>query len=158
MRAKPLRVRIVEGGSRVDEETRGGAELLAAVLRGEGGILVGGNRTPGDAGVREALALGDGQRVYIATRWLVPTCGSYARTGIEPDVVLAAKAGDGEERLDAAMLLEDYHLSEGEKRAADMAARVVGDTVLRRATDIVLGMSALYSSDEERGDWRRNVR
>ncbi len=130
----------------LDESTRGCPELLAAVLRGQGSILVGGGRTKGDWGVREILTLDDGRRLYIATRWLVPSCGSYAETGVAPDIVVA---GDAVAARDEGPLFGDADGCEGARTAATMAQRVAGDAVLKRAADIVLGMGALYVSDAE---------
>ena len=125
-----------------DNGTACAAELLAALCRGSPGVMLLGMPTRGDARVREILDLPDGRCLYIATAKVALDAGSgYDGTGVQPDICVSSLAS-----LDT-----PFGVSAGRGRPAsaktsrdrDLMMRVDGDAVLRRATDILLGIRAL---------------
>ena len=56
----------------VDGETRGAAEILAAVLDSRPTIMTCGTASAGDGAIREALPISTNRMLYIATRWARP--------------------------------------------------------------------------------------
>ena len=130
-----------------DRDTRCAAETLAALWRGRPGVMLIGNATHGDTRVRDILTLPDGGLLYVAMRRVVPLRGEgYEGKGVKPDVVVAASTGD-----DA---WSEEEPSNGKPLSAksvmdrDLMRRVDGDVVLRRATDILLGLRALNGYGE----------
>jgi C-terminal processing protease CtpA/Prc len=124
-----------------DRDTRGAAETLAALWRGCPGIMLIGTATRGDSRVREILTLPDGRLLVIVSRRVVPVAAAdYERKGVAPDLTVVAMAGGatGED-----VRLSAKPLSEKSTRDRELMLRVDGDTVLRRATDILLGLRAL---------------
>ena len=124
-----------------DRDTRGAAETLAALWRGCPGIMLIGTATRGDSRVREILTLPDGRLLVIVSRRVVPVAAAdYETKGVAPDLTVAAMAGGatGED-----VRLSSKPLSEKSTRDRELMLRVDGDTVLRRATDILLGLRAL---------------
>lgn len=124
-----------------DRDTRGAAETLAALWRGCPGIMLIGTATRGDSRVRDILTLPDGRLLVMFSRRVVPvTAADYEKKGVAPDVTVAATAGGaaGED-----VKLSAKPLSEKSTRDRELMLRVVGDDVLRRATDILLGLRAL---------------
>lgn len=129
----------------VDGDTRGAAEVLAAVLADSvrGAMLIG-STTRGDPEVREILDLASGDRVLMATRRLVTAQGRVfdGHEGVVPDIAVAPAAAVQEFEGD---------VGGGDRRAvldeelADRALRerTRGDVPLRRAVDLLLGLKAL---------------
>ncbi len=125
-----------------DRDTRGAAETLAALWRGCPGVMLIGTATRGDSRVRDILTLSDGRLLYVATRRVVPVQGGdYEGRGVTPDVIVTA-AATGATPLDE-MRAAGKPLSAKSIRDRDLMIRVDGDAVLRRATDILLGLRAL---------------
>jgi hypothetical protein len=130
----------------VDEATSGASELLAATMKDRRGVMVVGRPTRGDATLREAVPLTDGEVMYVSTAWLVPSEGSGTTNAfdrVEPDVEVSPAytnrpAGPAPARPSAKGL--------SKKAAVDreLMARVSGDAVLLRAVDILLGLKALH--------------
>jgi C-terminal processing protease CtpA/Prc len=127
-----------------DRGTCRAAEALAAVWRGSPGVMLVGAATRGDSRQRDMLALPDGRLLYIATRRLVPARGDdYEGKGVQPDVAVAAMSGGEAAFVDAPA--HGKRLSAKSIHDRDLMRRVDGDAVLRRATDILLGLRALDS-------------
>lgn len=125
-----------------DRDTSRAAETLASMWRGCRGIMLLGAPTRGDAGIRELLPLADGWALYVATGRVVPGRGAgYQDRGVLPDVVVReAQAADA---VFSGGLSHARPLSVKSEQDRDLAMRVDGDAVLRRATDILLGLKAL---------------
>jgi len=129
----------------IDEDTRGTAELLAALFAAAPrGVLLVGARTRGDAARRELRPLADGRVVRLATGWFAwPDGTTWRGTGIAPHV--AVSAGDPV-RVDIptnATTRTGKPLAEAAKRHLALFARVREDAALARAVDLVLGLKAL---------------
>ncbi len=125
-----------------DHDTCGAAETLAACYRGEAGVMLIGTPTRGEARVRELLPLPDGGFLYLATRRVVPVGRpSYDKVGVTPDItvtsidpgITAAGEPPARNRTPSAKTVRDRELM----------LRVNHDAVLRRATDILLGLKAI---------------
>lgn len=129
-----------------DGQTRRAGELLAAALAGQKGVMVLGGEGAGDPMVREWVGLTDGVVAWTAVRRLVAGGGReyVGQEGVRPDVEI----GEG------AYLEEPYEpreprlrkgktLSEEEIEDRALRDRTRYDAVLRRATDIVLGLRAM---------------
>jgi C-terminal processing protease CtpA/Prc len=130
----------------VNQQTHGAAELLAAVLAASGrGVMVVGETTRGNPGVREMIDLPSGEKIWLAVKTVTLADGSVysGDRGLSPDV-----------------LVNDVNLSEGETDPLDQAKdsasndpaylaseklkqRVKYDALLQRAVDILLGLKAL---------------
>lgn len=129
----------------VDERTAGAAEVLAAALSDSvRGALLLGTPTGGDAMVREALPLPQGELLYITTRRLVTADGEvYAGSvRVQPDIVVDPRTPDGpdfehEAGPDRREVLE---VELGDRALRD---RIRGDAALKRAIDVLLGLKAL---------------
>ena len=134
----------------VDHRTRGGAEALAALWRGGPGIMLIGSTTRGEARFREAITLPGGQAITMATRKIVPIQGvAYEGCGIQPDVVVEASVDT------ASTILSNTNaparpLSAKSEQDRDLMRRVGDDVVLRRATDILLGLRTLSGYGQQR--------
>ncbi len=124
-----------------DRDTRGAAETLAALWRGRPGIMLIGTATRGDSYVRDILTLPDGRLLVMISRRVVPAeTADYEKKGVVPDVMVTAMAG-GTAGEDVRMSAKP--LSEKSTRDRELMLRVEGDDILRRATDILLGLRAL---------------
>ncbi len=150
----PMDYRAIEGKQMtmplmvlINKGTSGAAETLAATLKNRRGILLIGTPSNGDDRIREGVPLADGRVLYIATKRVhLAERPSYRDTGVEPDVLVAEtvstepidKQGAGTEEMDPFSML-----SEDEKAARALIARVEADPALRRAADILLGVRAL---------------
>lgn len=127
----------------VDGRTRHAAEALAALWHGCPGVMLIGSTTSGDARFREVLTLPDGQFITLATRKLIPLQGEIPEgRGIEPDVEVAAGLKDTNAMLSGTNA-PARPLSEKSERDRALMRRVDDDAVLRRATDILLGLRLL---------------
>ena len=132
----------------IDRTTRDAAELLAGVLKGAPGVMLIGDRTAGDALVRELIALPDGRRLLVGTRQAVLADGSsYAGTGIVPDIAVEPWAPPRESDLSGQPAANNRAASAKTLRDLDLARRVADDPPLRRATDLLLGLKALGMYD-----------
>lgn len=125
-----------------DHDTCGAAETVAACYRGMPGVMLIGVPTRGDANVRELLPLPDGGFLYLATHRVAPVDRpSYEGMGVPPDItvtsfdpgLLARTEPPARNRTPSAKTLRDRELM----------LRVTHDAVLRRATDILLGLKAI---------------
>lgn len=125
-----------------DRGTRDAAEILAALWRGCPGIMLIGTPTRGDSRIREVLTVPDGRRLLVATGRVVPAHGdSYDGAGVQPDIVVAAANGEAMHFRETGRA--GRPLSDKSRQNQDLMARVDADAVLRRATDILLGLRAL---------------
>lgn len=118
----------------IDGETHAASEALAAVLAGHPGVMVIGTPSRGDAGLREIVMLSETQRLYIATRWIVPSVGdSFDREGVRPHIRIER---DGPRDANPPVPFKDGV-------AQDLIERIMNDSALSRATDVLLGLKAL---------------
>ena len=130
-----------------DRDTRCAAETLAALWHGRPGVMLIGSATRGDDRIRDILTLPDGRLLYVATRRVVPFQGEgYEGKGVQPDVVVAASNG-GDAWVDESPS-NGKPLSAKSVMDGDLMRRVDGDVVLRRATDILLGLRAINGYGE----------
>ncbi len=117
----------------IDDRTRRSSEVLAASLREHAGVMLIGSRSRGDAGLREVISLSNTQRVFVATRWVVPSTGDpYDRTGVDPHIEVA---DDGPRDANPPKPFKDG--------AEELVQRILNDPALSRATDVLLGLKAL---------------
>ncbi|MFC1461854.1 S41 family peptidase, partial [Verrucomicrobiota bacterium] len=131
----------------INRGTSCSAETLAAVVQHCAGVMLIGTSTSGDNRIREAIPLADGRILRIATKHIDLRKGpSYCNEGVIPDVFV----------LEPAMMVQDIEpverkdnygvfsgLSEQEQDTRALTKRVSKDSILRRATDILLGIKAL---------------
>lgn len=134
----------------IDQRTRGGAEALAALWRGCPGIMLIGSNTRGEARFREAVTLPGGQAISMATRKITPLQGAqFAGCGIQPDVMVKA-AMDTTPAILSNTNTPARPLSAKSEQDRDLMKRVGDDVVLRRATDILLGLRTLSGYGQQR--------
>lgn len=129
----------------VDAQTCGAAEALTIFLAGRGrGVLIVGERTAGDPGVREKIPLSSGETLYVATRRLVTPDGAIhaGQHGLKPDIEVApatiSTPPDGPRRTTLNPERPDQ-----DSEAHRLRERVKQDAVLQRAVDVLLGLRAL---------------
>ena len=128
----------------IDGDTRCAAEALVALWRGRPGVMLIGAPTHGDARLRDVVTLPGGQKVTLANRRLIPLCGdSYEGRGVPPDVLVARI-----QPVAGTAGFDTNHppgrpLSVKSEQDRDLMKRVESDAVLRRATDILLGLRTL---------------
>ena len=138
----------------VDRRTTGAAELFAAVVRRSSRTLVVGQATSGDGGLRESLALADGQRLELVSRRFALGDGAQIPwTGLAPDVAMSAWAAPAAE-TEAETKPAGKPVGKESADDAILANRTKGDPVLRRATDLLLGLNALGVSERGTGQDR----
>ncbi|HMP97701.1 MAG TPA: S41 family peptidase [Kiritimatiellia bacterium] len=130
----------------IDRDTRGAAEILAAVLNhvARTSLLIG-ETTAGDFNLREVVTLG-GQPVYLATK-VVDTADGWrynGQFGVEPSVFIPEDQRDTHPYEPAVDPLDRRQRLEIEDRDAALRRRVRGDGVLERAVDIVVGLKSLH--------------
>ena len=129
----------------IDQDTSGAPEVLAAVLKGSvKGTLLIGKPTRGDPLVREVIELtGHDLAIYIATKTLKTQDGLlYAgQRGVAPHITVGDEKTS--EAYEPAFPDTDLSLLEEEIEDKKLRERVRGDIVLRRATDLLLGLKAL---------------
>lgn len=129
----------------VDRNTRGAAEVLAAVLKDSvAGALLVGEPTAGDPLVREVMELPGGRLLQVAQRRLVTADGQVydGRAGLVPDLTVTRTATPAD-AYEAEETMPDRRTSgtrEAENRA--LRERMRGDLVVRQAVDILLGLKA----------------
>lgn len=128
----------------IDGETRSASEALVALWRGRPGVMLIGSATRGEARLREQVVLPGGQNARLATRRLIPVAGtSYDHTGVAPDILVSALNGDPHDPAFCMTNRPSRALSAKSERDRDLMRRVDNDAVLRRATDILLGLRTL---------------
>lgn len=130
-----------------DERTEGAAEVLAAALAGSArGVMLIGTSTRADPMVRDAVNLPDGQQLYVVTKRLLVADGKShnGREGVKPDIVVDSAMAAAEEYVpDTPAAGAKAELTAEEKEAKALRERINGDTTLRRAVDVLLGLKAL---------------
>lgn len=127
----------------IDGKTCLAAELFAGVLKDAKGALLVGSPTIGDNGIREFIPYNDNV-LYITVNKINLADGyDYAGQGVVPDVLV-----DPEDELvefpeddKSRFLMED--ITQKEQLNFEFDVRIGQDVVLRRATDILLGLKAL---------------
>ncbi len=128
----------------VDRNTRGAAETLAAVLQDCNGVMLIGTPTRGDDRLREPLGISGDRVLYIAVKRIDLGKESYNGKGVRPDVSVAPAAEDGGRKEPVEEDLGLFSgLSDHEKQERALNTRIGNDTILRQATDILLGLKAL---------------
>jgi len=137
----------------IDSGTRGASEALAAVWRGCSGVMLIGSATRGEACLRSEVTLPGGLKVLVASRRFVPVRGDpFAGRGVQPTVevlpgnVLAPEPGG---ILSADSARPARPLSRKSEQDRDLMQRVAGDEVLRRATDILLGLRVVNNYGQQ---------
>ncbi len=128
----------------VDAETHDAGEVLAAVLKGQGGVMLVGAPTQGDAMVRSSVFIADGLSIVVAYGKVCLSNGDdYDGTGVQLDIPVALDAPPPE--IDTSSLNggNGRPLTEKALQDRELMKRIEKDLVLRRATDILLGLKAL---------------
>lgn len=148
---KPISTNVVKAGVAlraplmvlVDGRTRLAAEALAALWHGRPGIMLVGCTTAGDVRFREELTLPDGRLITLAMRKIHPLgVAEYEGNGLRPDVEVATVAESGNTMLTSTNA-PARPLSAKSENDRELMRRVDNDAVLRRATDILLGLRTL---------------
>ncbi len=81
----------------VDSGSASGAEIVAGALRDHGRATLMGERTYGKGSVQTVMPLRDGEALKLTTsRYFTPSGRSIQERGLEPDVRIAAKAGEAQ--------------------------------------------------------------
>ena len=128
-----------------DEQTRGAAELLAAVLSGSvrGAMLVG-RATAGDPLIRDFAPLSTGDFARMTVRHLVTADGAMfnGRAGITPDVVVAHDLVTAKEYKPEPASSRKVTLDQ-EITDRNLHERIGKDAMLQRSVDILQGLRAL---------------
>ncbi len=128
----------------IDRDTRGTAEVLAAVLNDSvKGAMVVGRFSRADPLIREYVKLGSGDLLYIATKQIVTADGTHynGHAGVKPDVQAGGAASHPD--YDAEPVADRRQLLDQELQDFALRNRVRGDATLRRAVDLLLGLKAL---------------
>jgi len=127
----------------VDGRTHGAAEVLAAVLKRQPGIILVGETTAGDWRVRETLSLPGRNTATVATGYVAPTGASAGMPvgGVEPHVAVTDQQVD----LPSvpARRFDGRPMSAEAQADRELMVRVGKDPALLRATEILLGLKAL---------------
>lgn len=137
--AKPVMVLI-------DHATSGAGEVLAGLLSVCKSAMLIGMPTRGDDRLREIVPLADGRVLYIATRRIELSKGpAYYQKGIAPHVRVEPADEATTPKTEVAEEEPDIFagLSEQERQDRALIKRIGNDVVLRRASDILLGLKAL---------------
>lgn len=130
----------------IDRETRGAAELLAAVLAWHARRTMSiGEETEGDPLVRRPLALPDGRHALLAHRVLRVGEARYDGTaGVKPYLAIKATSEAAESAYEPETLERNgTKVLDAEKEDRALRQRVNGDPFLQRAVDILRGLQAL---------------
>lgn len=128
----------------IDGNTRCAAEALVALWRGQPGVMLIGTTTRGDPRLRDVITLPDGRKVTLSNRRLVPLHGdSYEGRGVSPDIGMARGQSTANRAVFETNPLPMRALSAKSEQDRDLMKRVEADAVLRRATDILLGLRTL---------------
>lgn len=129
----------------IDEQTHGLAEALAGSLRDAADrVLLVGQPTAGDFGIREVVELPTGHHIRIATRKLVTVTGATfdGREGVTPDVAVDARRG-APPAYDPEPVAGRREVLSEEWEDRSLRQRTRGDRALQHAVDILLGLDAL---------------
>jgi len=127
-----------------DLETSDGSEVLAAVLRKQGGVMLVGNTTRGDASVRRVQPLSETMAVRIAYgKVCLGEACDFDGKGVVPDVLVEEDWVTPEIDVSSQRGLNGRQLSERALMDRELMKRIEADIVLRRAADILLGLKAL---------------
>lgn len=159
----------------IDSGTRQAAEMLAAVLYRQPGIVLLGSRSAGDAFLRETIRLGPAGYVYIATRRMVPGDDlEFAWSGVTPHIEMdggavvsdlpAMPAPDSIRAPQPVVMIdvdpeavsedpepEDLD-SERVRQQQRLMNRVSLDATLGRAVNILIGLQALGEDERDATD------
>jgi hypothetical protein len=135
----------------VDGRTAGAAELLAAVLARNRGVMLVGSPTKGDPARREFAPLAGGGVAFLGTgRFVRPDDSTWAGTGIEPHVRLLADNGTLAAIRTNVISRAGKPFDEGARRHLELFAAVHSDPGLTRAVDLLLGLKALAILPEKK--------
>ena len=129
----------------IDGETHDACEVLASVLKNRSGAMLVGAPSRGDATVRSPVRLTETLDVVVASgRIQLKSGADYHGGGVIPDVTLSASA-TMPRPIDVASekSILGRPLSEKALQDRGLMKRTEGDVVLRRATDVLLGLKAL---------------
>lgn len=141
----------------IDHATSGAAEVLAGLLSTCKGAMLIGTPTCGDDRIRDIIPLANDRVLYIATQRIELSKGpAYYQKGVMPHVRVAPTntaaiapghntSADTGREIDFAGEEPDIFsgIAEQERQDRALIKRVGGDTTLRRAVDILLGLKAL---------------
>lgn len=183
MRGGILQTYACSNGSRVeqpvivliDSGTRQAAEMLAAVLYRQPGIVLLGSRSAGDAFLREAIRFGPADYVYIATRRMVPGDNlEFAWSGVAPHIeteggsgvsdlpTMPASAGPRAPQPIVVTDVDPEAVSDGPesedldsergRQQQRLMRRVSLDATLGRAVNILIGLRALGEDERDATD------
>ena len=105
-----------------------------------------GRETKADPLVREFIALSTGESLYLATRRIVTVDGTRydGQEGVLPDV--RVRRGSEETMFEMELGADKKEITEEDREHKALHKRVNGDSTLRRAADILLGLKALNIS------------
>jgi len=129
-----------------DAQTCDAAEVLAAALKKQGGVMLVGGATLGDATVRAPVTLTDDWAIVVASgKICLGEACSYDGTGVVPDVPVEAHGGAPVTSIDMSSQqgLNGRPLTAKALQDRELMKRIGDDLTLRRAADILLGLKAL---------------
>ncbi len=130
----------------VDNDTHDASEVLAAVLKGRDGVMLIGSTTQGHRGLMEVVPFSKSESLYIVTKHILPVGVKDSFTnGVSPDVVVTQGVQVEQKLPVSGKVLIGKDVSKKAQADRKIMERVVSDIVLRRATDILLGLSAVTS-------------
>jgi hypothetical protein len=134
----------------IDPQTRDAAEVLAAVLKKQGGAMLVGQATLGDASVRRPVPLSDQLSAVIAYgKVCLGEACDYDGVGVEPDVLVDTDAMVPAIDMSSNKGPNGRLLTDKALRDRALMKRIEKDLVMRRAADILLGLKALGEFDVE---------
>lgn len=134
-----------------DAGTHDAAEVLAAVLKQQQCAMIVGDLTPGDAAVRRPVALSHEWTVTLPVGTIdFGEGGEYAGQGVQPDVPAGASWTIPAIDVSGSKGTNGRLLSGKARQDRQLMKRLEGDLVLRRAADILLGLKALETPDDQR--------
>lgn len=136
----------------IDETTLDAGEVLADCLREVPRVVLVGTPTRGDHAVRTLIPLADGRSLLLANRKVIPSrLAARELSGVVPDVVISPWMA-GRDVIPGVMDTGGKPLSELAVQDKVLLERIGGDSALRRAADLLLGLKALGMD----GDTRTN--
>lgn len=113
----------------VNRETRGGAEAIAAIVRGSGAGLVIGNPTGGEVARYEEFALSTGRKLRLAVAPVLGGDGAFlAPTGVTPDIAVTVR-----EEEEKGWITDPFGPTSSVSSAASRAEGAGGTNVVSRA-------------------------
>lgn len=133
----------------IDGMTMGASEVLAAVFKGQQGVMLLGTATQGDLRLREVIPVSEEEAVYVATcRVIGIGVDGGTVVNVEPDITVSpSELSDFDGDHSGGKSYRD--LSDRAKLDRKLMLRVSGDAALARATDILLGLRALSGLKED---------